>query len=274
MTKIICIDSFKPSYLEYAPFLSSLTKNYQHGELKVPIGFWGGMETFFKGESNTLAFYYHSIDSSLRWTKRFTFLGRRILEIIINLQRLFRNQRQFFLTHNIPLKELYKFESAVKREFTQDADCDYIHIGELDGIAHKYGTKANETINCIKRIDNKLSKMDFDVVMSDHGMVDVKEVISVHVTRNCFIDSVMARYWGECPKLPKNKGKLIKTDKKWGDYVFLVKPGILISPNFWSKNPVKAMHGYELECNGFYIIKKNGSKINLTMKQLHDLIFL
>ena len=148
MTKVICIDSFKPSYLEYAPFLSSLTKKYQYGKLKVPTGFWGGMETFFKGESNTLAFYYHSNDSSLRWTKRFTFLGRRILEIIINLQRLFRNQRQFFLTHNIPLKELYKFESAVKREFTQDADCDYIHIGELDGIAHKHGTKAKETINC------------------------------------------------------------------------------------------------------------------------------
>lgn len=274
MTKIICIDSFKPSYLEYAPFLSSLTKNYQHGELRVPIGFWGGMEMFFKGESNTLAFYYYSDNSSLRWTRRFTFLGRRILDVLVNLQRLFRNQRQFFLTHNLPLNEIYKFETAVKREFTQDVSCEYTHIGELDSIAHKYGTKAKETIDCIRKIDNKLSKMDFDVVMSDHGMVDVREVISVPRTKDCFIDSTMARYWGECPELPKNKGKLIKLDKKWGDYVFLVKPGVLICPNFWSKNPVKAMHGYESRCNGFYIIRKNGNKIDLTMKQLHDSIFI
>lgn len=271
MVKIICIDSFKLSYLEYAPFLKSLTKNYQYGELKVPVGFWGGMETFFKGKSGALAFYYYSNKSSLRWTRYFTFLGRRILEILINLNRLVRNQRQFFLTHNIPLKEIYKFDTVVKRKFTQCVKCKYLHIGELDDVAHKYGTKAKETIECIKRIDGMLSELDFDVVMSDHGMVDVKEAISVPVTNNCFIDSTMARYWGECPNLPK--GKFLKVDKKWGDHVFLAKPGVLISPNFWSKDLVKAMHGYESGCNGFYIFKKEGKKKNLDMKQLHDLVF-
>jgi len=74
--KIICLDAFKPSYLEHAPYLRSLTKKYQHGELETPLGFWGGMETFFKGKSDILAFFHHSSNSSLKWTKNFSWLSR------------------------------------------------------------------------------------------------------------------------------------------------------------------------------------------------------
>lgn len=266
--KIICIDSFKLSYLKHSPFLSSLIKNYQYGELKVPVGFWGGMETFSKGKSDILAFYYYSNNSSLRWTMYFRFLRKFLLNVIINFSRLLKGE-QLFYTCEIPLNKLYLFDTAIKKKLNFG---DYLHIGELDSIAHRYGTEAKETIKCIKKIDKRLSKMDFDVVMSDHGMVDVKEIISVPITDNCFIDSTMVRYWGKCPKLPK--GRFLKVDKKWGDYVFLVKPGVLISPNFWSKYPVKAMHGYEKKCNGFYILKKKGKKKNLDMKQLHDLVFI
>ncbi len=273
--KIICIDAFKPSYLEQAPYLKSLTENNQHGELKCPIGFWGGMETFFKSSSDALAFFYYSENSSLRWTKNFSFLGRKVLEILINLQRLCKNERQFFLTHNIPLKKIYMFETSVKRKFEQDLrEVEYLHIWELDNISHEYGTKAAETIECIKTIDKKLERMDFDVVFSDHGMMDVQETISVPETENCFIDSTLARYWNASDvKLPLDKGHLIKWDKKYGDMIFSANPGVLILPNYWQgARAVKAMHGYSHpEMNGFYIIK-NGKRIkkDLDMKELHD----
>ena len=53
------------------------------------------------------------------------------------------------------------------------------------------------------------------------------------------------------------------------NYVFLANPGVLICPSYFSKIPVKAMHGYEESCEGFYIIKKEGKKKDLTMQQLH-----
>ena len=274
-TKIICIDAFKPCYLEHAPYLRSLTESNQYGELKCPIGFWGGMETFFKGSSNILAFFYYSENSSLKWVKNLTFLGRRVVEILINLKRLCKDEKQFFLTHNIPLKKIYMFETAVKRAFEQDAqEIDYLHIGELDKISHEYGTKAAETIECIKTIDKRLERGDFDVVFSDHGMMDVNEIVKVPETENCFIDSTMARYWGDKElELPLGKGKIIKWDKRYGDVIFLANPEVLILPNYWQgARAVKAMHGYSHpEMSGFYIIK-NGKNIkrDLDMKGLHD----
>jgi len=267
--RVICIDSFKLEYLEYAPYLKSLTEKYQYGELKVPVGFEGGMEKFFKGKSDILAMFYKSENSSLKWTKHISFLPRIALDILINLQRLFKNNRRFFRTYKIPKNKLHYFETSINKTPWQFTDFDYKLISELDKIAHKYGTKSEEVKDCIRELDEKLKNEDFDIVMSDHGMIDVKEAIKVPVNDDCFIDSTMARYWGECPELPLNKGKIIKVDKKWGDYVFLANPGVLICPSYFSKNPVKAMHGYDSNCEGFYITKKEGKKKDLTMQHLH-----
>ena len=271
--KVICIDSFKLDYLEHAPYLKSLTGNNQYGSLKVPIGFWGGMETFFKGKSDAISFYFHTKNSSFKWTRYISFIPRIFTDVLINLQRLIKNQRQFLLTHNIPLKKLHNFDTIVKRKFEQDIDFDYLHIGELDSTAHKYGTKADETKGCIKMIDKKLSEMDFDIIMSDHGMVDVEETITVPETDVCFIDSVIARYYGEKPSLNLKKGKIINADKRFGDTVYIANPGVLILPNYWQGNkPVKAMHGYENGCEGFFIIKKEGKRKDLKMEDLHKIL--
>ena len=114
--KIVCIDAFKPSYLKYAPYLRSLTKKYQWGELETPLGFWGGMETFFKGESDTLAFFYRTDNSSLKWTKKFTWLTRFPLTCLINFIRLVKDQRQFFSLGKIPLKKLNVIKKNGKRD--------------------------------------------------------------------------------------------------------------------------------------------------------------
>jgi predicted AlkP superfamily pyrophosphatase or phosphodiesterase len=280
---IICIDSFKLDYLKHAPYLSSLTKKYQHGRLYFPLGFWGGMETFFTGSSKILAFYYFSKDSSLKWTKRFVWLGKLPLNCMINFIRLLRREELFF-TYNIPLNKLWMFDTAVKKPLHRRLNINYIHFGRLDRIAHKYGTTSDKTIACIKRIDKKLSKMKFDLLMSDHGMVDVKEIIKVPESRICFLDGTLARYWGSKAeldgikkKLPLNKGKIITwPDKSYGELIFLANPGMLILPNYWQgKNPCKGMHGYSPSCKetqGFYIIKQEGKRKDLKISELKNLL--
>ena len=274
--KIVCIDSFKEEYLEYAPYLKSLTEKYQYGSLKVPVGFWGGMETFSKGNSDILAFFYYSENSSLRWTKYFRFLGKFLLNCLINSIRLIKGE-QLFYTYDIPLNKLYMFDTAVKKKLNFGKD--YLRIGDdLDKIAHKYGTKSDEVKNCVKKNDDRLRKMDFDLIMSDHGMVDVKETIEVPFSNKCLIDSTLARYWGNVDeikkKLPLKKGKIINWNKKYGDLIFLANPGVLIFPNSRQKKVSdKAMHGYDKQCNGFYIVKKENKRKNLDMKELHKIAF-
>ena len=279
---IICIDSFKYGYLKSAPFLNKLSKRFQHGTLEFSLGFWGGMETFFKGKSDILAFYYHSKDSSLKWTRKFAWLGRWPLNLLINFTRFLKREELFF-TYNIPLDKLWMFDTAVKKPLHKRLNVRYVHIGELDKIAHKYGTKSEETKECIKKIDKKLSKMNFDLVFSDHGMIDIKKIIKVPESKICFIDSTMARYWGTKEELNKikeklssKKGKIIKwPDKKYGQLIFLANPGILILPNYWQgSRPCNAMHGYDpknKDMLGFYIMKKARKRKDFKIKEFNKI---
>lgn len=110
------IDSFKFEYLEHAPFLKKLTETNQYGEVEMPLGFEGGMKTFFYGKNDLLAFFYKENNSKLRWTKKFTWIGRFPLELLINFQRLLRRER-LFRTGNIPLNIIYKFDTEIKKPF-------------------------------------------------------------------------------------------------------------------------------------------------------------
>ncbi|MBU0894309.1 MAG: alkaline phosphatase family protein [Nanoarchaeota archaeon] len=286
--KIIMIDGFRPDYLKHAPYLDSLTKKYIWGELEMPPGHWGGMEIFFKGRSNKLSLFYRTGHSSLWWTKYLRFLdyfgniGRFILDFLINLIRLIKKQ-ELFRTGKIPLKKLHKFDFSIKRPLHYNLPISYEYIGEIDKISHKYGTKSKELIKTIKKIDKQISGRTFDIILSDHGMADIKKIINVPETENCFIDSDMARYWGNKKelekirkKLPLKFGKIINwSDKRFGELVFLAKTNVLILPNYWqSKKPVKAMHGYDgksKEMEAFYIINQKGFKKNLKVQELHKI---
>jgi hypothetical protein len=273
--RIIMIDGFKPEYLEHAPYLSSLTRKFQWGNLEMPLGFEGGMKTFFYGKNDMLAFFYRTENSSLKWTKKFWWIGRLPVEILINLKRLLERKR-LFRTGNIPLKKLYKFDTEVGRTFDKTWKIKYTYFGELDKAAHKYGTKSRETIDAIKKIDETISEMKFDIILSDHGMIDIKKTISVPENEECAIDSTFARYWGKKPDFNSDDGKWIEwPDKRYGDYIFLANPGILIFPNYWQKEkPVKAMHGYSKckDMDGIYILRKEGKKKNLKVEELNKII--
>jgi len=273
--KIIMIDSFKPEYLEHTRFLKSLTEKKEWGELEMPLGFEGGMRTFFYGKNDMLAFFYKSENSKLKWTKKFWWMGRFPLEVLINLKRLVERKR-LFRTGNIPLKKLHEFDTEIGKPFEKIKGVEYLYIGKLDKIAHKYGTKSRETINAIKEIDNLVSKLKSDIILSDHGMIDIKKIISVPKTKNCFIDSTFARYWGEKPNFNSSEGKWIELkDKRYGEYIFLANPGVLIIPNYWQDNiPVRAMHGYSPKCkdmNAIYILNREGKKKNIKAIELNKI---
>lgn len=275
------IDGFRLEYLKYAPYLSYLTNKYEWGELEMPIGHEGGVEIVFWGSSDKLALFYKEENSSLKFLKYFSFLerfgkiGRFVIDSLVNFPRFLKGY-ELFRTGNIPLKQLCKFEFSVNKPFYKIEGIEYKYFGELDKVGHEYGTKSEEIISAIKEIDRKISEMDFDIIFSDHGMIDIHKKISVPVTDDCFIDSDMARYWGKKPEFDSKDGKWIEwSNKKYGDFIFLANPGVLIFPNYWQgKNPAKAMHGYDgknQELKGIYILKKEGEKKNLNVKELNKI---
>ncbi len=284
------IDAFKPEYIKHAPYLKSLTNNYQWGELEMIPGHGGPMEIFFKGRTNKLALFYKKKKSSLKWIKHFTWLdnygktGRFIIDSIINLQRLIQG-KELYRTGQIPLKKLHKLDFAVNMPPYNGLNVEYKYFKDLDSIGHKYGTKSQEIIQAIRKVDKEVSKLKFDVILSDHGMIDIKKTIKVPQTKNCFLDSDIARYWGteqELKKikqnLPLKEGKIIDwPDKRFGQLIFLANPGNLILPNYWQrKSKVKAMHGYDgkhKDLRAFYIIKKKGKRKDLKIKELHNIVF-
>ncbi|MBI4116663.1 alkaline phosphatase family protein [Candidatus Pacearchaeota archaeon] len=272
---IIMLDSFKPEYIGYADYLKEKTKEFQHGELETPLGFWGGMDIFFHGSSDKLAFFYLTERSSWKWMKNFVCLGkinRFLFDVLLNLWNVAKGNT-LFRTNNIPLEKFHLFDTDVKKPLHKGIPVKYISFHELDGIAHKYGTKSIEVVEEVKRLDNILSKIKWDMIMSDHGMLDIKEFVKVPETEKCFIDSTLARYWGEKPEnMPIEKCKLIKWDTKYGDWIYLANPGVCFFPNYWQMKECKGMHGYNpklKEMKAFYILNKIGKKKDLTMGELH-----
>jgi len=281
------IDAFKPEYLQYAPYLKSLTEKYQHGELDMGIGHWSGVDILFNGKSENIAVFCKTDGKSslhylkyFSWLKHFGGFGRFCINVLVNLPRWFKGY-ELFKTGNIPIDKLHTFEICVKRHAAKNENVHFQYFGELDNLGHAVGTKDNKIKMAVREIDADLSKMDFDILFSDHGMVDVNKIVSVPRTNNCFIDSDIARYWGTPAeikaikdKLPFKDGKIIHANKKFGDLVFLAKTGVLFFPNFWSRKPVKGMHGYDgkhKDMKAFYIIKKEGSAKNLKAEDLHKL---
>ena len=285
--KVIMIDAFKPDYLRYAPYLKSLTEKYQHGELEMTPGHWGAVQVLFEGKSDILALFYKDKDSlkflrNFLWLKYFGKFGKFAIDIIFNGIRLLKGY-ELFRIRDMPLDIISKFDVSVKRHFAKKKNIDFIYFGELDKLAHKYGIDNFRTKKAIEIIDRKISEMKFDLIFSDHGMINVSKIISVPITSDCFIDSDMARYWGEKEELNKIKEKLPLEfgeildweNKKYGQLIFMAKTGALIFPNFWEKKPSKAMHGYDgkhKDMKAFYIIRELGYKKDLKVNELYSII--
>tara|TARA_Y100000310_G_C20655354_1_gene801700 strand:+ start:403 stop:1287 length:885 start_codon:yes stop_codon:yes gene_type:complete len=285
-TRVILIDAFKPEYLQYAPYLRSLSEKNQWGDLNMGIGHWRGVDVLFNGKSEIIANFCKD-RNRLRYLRYFTFLdsfgktGRFIVDVLFNLPRLFRGY-EIFKTGKIPVKMLCKLDVSYGKHVAKNHDIDFVYFGELDELGHRYGTNSFEIIKAVREIDKKVSLMRFDLIFSDHGMVNVEKIVRVPITEDCFIDSDMARYWGSedemkriKDKLPMEHGKIIEWNKKYGDLIFLVNTGVLIFPDFWNEKIVRGMHGYDgqhKDMKAFYLLNKNGSREDLKVEELHEVL--
>ncbi len=160
-----------------------------------------------------------------------------------------------------------------------------VRLIDLDTASHGYGLEAPARIHTLQETDNFVGRIvsawrrrnrDLAVLcFADHGMVPVESSLNIemlisraglraHQDFRMFLDSTMARFWGEDRVLSRIKGILEELDcgavlseqdlrkyrlprsDNWGTLIFLLKPGHVISPNFFDRNGrVKAMHGYD-----------------------------
>jgi len=285
--KVVMIDAFKPAYLEYAPYLRSLTKERQWGELTMTPGHWGCIQILFEGESSILSIFRKG-EGKLRWLSGFRFLegfgkiGRFFVDVLFNLPRLFRGY-EMFRTGKIPVEQLSKMDVSVMRHFAKKDWVEFVYIGELDELGHMYGPESIEIKEMVREIDDRVRGMEFDLIFSDHGMVEVDRVVEVPVTDDCFIDSDMARYWGSAEdlkvvreSLPLGDGQILEwEDTRFGDLIFMANTGVLIYPNFFNDRIVKGMHGYDAkddEMRAFYVLDKKGERKDLVVRELHGVL--
>lgn len=160
-----------------------------------------------------------------------------------------------------------------------------VRMIDLDTASHNHGLDGPGRIRTLRETDGFVEKIVSAwrhgnpalavVCFADHGMVPVKSSIDVEALLaqaglnpfrefGMFLDSTMARFWGADTMLGQIRSSLerlecgrILSDEDfeqyklprssvWGNVIFLMKPGFVISPNFFDRNGrVKAMHGYD-----------------------------
>jgi predicted AlkP superfamily pyrophosphatase or phosphodiesterase len=160
----------------------------------------------------------------------------------------------------------------------------YIRFMDLDPVSHYYGLgsaqrakKLKETDNAVRLCTEHLRKLGYDpfsVIFADHGMLEVTRVANIVSLLKklsserkdfiMFLDSTMARFWGNEAIMAEISKRLSLTDfgkiltkkdldyynasldSSYGNLIFLANPGTVFVPNYFEDSPgVKAMHGYD-----------------------------
>jgi len=161
----------------------------------------------------------------------------------------------------------------------------FVYTAELDALMHRVGifhASVGERLGAYASFldDMRAAARAHDVeletvLLSDHGMTDVTDVVDVwseaqrqglRVGRDylAFFDSTMARTWGGedvasvMTRAMGEKGRRLDAHElrafgchfpagEYGDDVFLAHPGVLIVPSFMGARRIAAMHGYHPE---------------------------
>jgi hypothetical protein len=102
-------------------------------------------------------------------------------------------------------------------EFSGHESYAFIHIGDLDGIGHRYGPWSEERRAVLRKVDHILSQIVAQaktktdhvdlLILGDHGMVEVKQTIDItpvierlkacNLNFDYFIDATLIRYWSQ-----------------------------------------------------------------------------
>lgn len=188
-----------------------------------------------------------------------------------------------YFDHGIFDSDLGVFRRAVALE--EDYEVVVVRFLDLDSASHAHGLGARNMLHSLRCTDTYVGRIvsnwrrrwpDLAVLcFADHGMIPVMHSVDVLRLVNAtglrpmhdfglFLDSTMARFWANDTTMPKIRrvletldcGRILsETDKlhyrippsrSWGDLIFLMNPGFVISPNFFDRSGVvRAMHGYD-----------------------------
>lgn len=159
----------------------------------------------------------------------------------------------------------------------------FVYTAELDALMHRVGIFHDDVRRRLERYerflaDARRAAQAHDValsiiILSDHGMTDVNRTVDVwgalegaglRLGRDylCFLDSTMARFWGDTRAVDVavgaagDAGRVLDDDalrefgcffpdREYGDSILLVDPGALIVPSFMGARAIAAMHGYD-----------------------------
>ena len=194
------------------------------------------------------------------------------------------NSRSYdYVDHDLFDTDETVFKKAFNKRLTKTVTL--VRFIDLDTTSHHYGLASNERKQVVVRTDQFVERIVSNwrsqnpnlsvICFADHGMVKAETFIDLEkIIRSTglkpfrdyeiFLDSTMARFWSDERTLDRIRKKLtglefgtvlseteraayhIPASPRWGDMIFLVKPGYVISPNFFEKSSqVKAMHGYD-----------------------------
>ncbi len=269
----------------FARFLAPLSRLPFLGRRLRPL--YGELFSHFSG----IGEYYHLYNIPLRLLGRFDLPGRRSIYepgAVDGVPNVFDR----LVKANIPYEswdwktpEEENFRSFARATEAGEKPFLFLYAPRLDGVMHASGVDSGETASCIEDLDGKIRDLiararkaydDVSVyVCSDHGMVNVEQVIDVmaHVRELPFregidylpfYDSTFARFWFFAPGVEKairdalstvEGGRFLSPTElasqhvdfpggEYGDAVFLASAGTVIAPSFMGDAPPAAMHGY------------------------------
>lgn len=182
-------------------------------------------------------------------------------------------------------RDSWIFQEAVTATMSGQYETVFVASGDLDSVAHRYGTGTKEYDDKIHELDNYLARA-YDVflkrypdgefiILSDHGMAEVTGGVHIPLEREfgkpCektylyFMDSTMLRIWtfndnkraeiedyltdlphGNIMSLA-DRSRYGITSEAFGDIIFLLNEGMAFNPSFYGRKLPKAMHGYAPE---------------------------
>jgi len=165
-------------------------------------------------------------------------------------------------------------------------DLVFCYTADLDALLHREGSggagvrerlvRYDAWLRAVARAATERQEELRLVLLSDHGMVDVRESVDVMGTLERlasrwprdyvpFFDSTFARFWWRADAARREVrdalaglggGHWLSADelgragvlfpaREYGDDVFLLDPGVLMVPSFMGARPLAGMHGYD-----------------------------
>ncbi len=193
----------------------------------------------------------------------------------------------FVRDHNDPEEKAFK---ELNEELARGRGGFYLlYTAGLDAVMHSSGVGSSETAAKLEYYRHAIEEVKaacpdaLVTVMGDHGMCDVVDKVDMisDIERAGpvkgkhyipFYDSTMARFRLLDPESGPEIARILSgldygdllgdeeiadlgvafEDRRFGDLIFLMKPGSIILPSYMGRNPVSAMHGYHPDSSGMY----------------------